>query len=76
MIRLAMDSRGRAAFRRVLELSACWNSSKIFCWSAAAMPGPVSDTETVNHLGGRRLDRHLAASVNLIALRGGSAAPG
>src|SRR6266568_797829 len=35
-------------FFRVLELSACWNSSKTFCWSTAAIPGPVSDTATIN----------------------------
>ena len=28
--------------------SACWNSSKMRCWSAAAIPGPVSATETWN----------------------------
>src|SRR6266481_1552940 len=33
-------------FFRVLELSACWNSSKIVCRSASEIPGPVSDTET------------------------------
>src|SRR5262249_47870667 len=31
-------------FFRVLELSTCWNSSKILPWSSAAMPGPVSRT--------------------------------
>src|SRR3984957_7738169 len=31
----------------VCVLSACWNSSKIFIWSASAMPGPVSRTEMV-----------------------------
>src|SRR6202035_5883859 len=31
----------------VCVLSACWNSSNIFAWSAAAMPGPVSRTEMV-----------------------------
>src|SRR3990172_3677641 len=49
MIRLAMESpRPVPPFFRVVELSACWNSSKIFCWSAGAIPGPVSDTETTN----------------------------
>src|SRR5712691_10602378 len=33
-------------FFRVLDVSTCWNSSKILAWSSAAMPGPVSDTET------------------------------
>src|SRR4029077_3170074 len=33
-------------FLRVLVLSTCWNSSKILAWSAAAMPGPVSTTDS------------------------------
>src|SRR5262249_20909184 len=35
-------------FFRVVELSACWNSSKIFAWSASEIPGPVSATDTTN----------------------------
>src|SRR6516162_1956635 len=34
-------------FGLVVELSACWNSSKILVWSAGSMPGPVSRTESV-----------------------------
>src|SRR6266542_686543 len=49
MILLAMVSpRPVPPFTRVLELSACWNSSKTFCWSAAEIPRPVSDTATTN----------------------------
>src|SRR6266700_6059938 len=49
MMRLAIDSpRPVPPFLRVIELSACWNSSKIFAWSTAGMPGPVSHTATVN----------------------------
>src|SRR5262249_6566832 len=32
-------------FALVIELSTCWNSWKIFAWSASSMPGPVSRTE-------------------------------
>src|SRR6266487_1527142 len=49
MMRLAMDRlRPVPPFLRVIELSACWNSSKILARSAAAIPGPVSQTATVN----------------------------
>src|SRR6266487_5441347 len=49
MIRLAIDRpRPVPPFLRVIELSACWNSSKIFAWSTAGIPGPVSHTATVN----------------------------
>ena len=34
-------------FLRVLELSTCWNSSKMRAWSSGAMPRPVS--VTVDH---------------------------
>ena len=46
-IRLAMARPSPVPpFFRVLELSACWNSSKILAWSASEIPGPVSATET------------------------------
>src|SRR5262245_37186394 len=56
-------------FARVLELSACWNSSKIFSWSASEIPGPVSVTDTTKFPSDIRASMDtLPASVNLIAL--------
>ena len=49
MIRFAIDNPSPVpplAF--VDELSACWNSSKILAWSAVLIPGPESQTATVN----------------------------
>ena len=49
MIRLAIDNPSPVPpFFFVDELSACWNSSKILAWSASLMPGPESQTATVN----------------------------
>src|SRR5580704_7251994 len=48
MMRFAIDRpRPVPPLALVCVLSACWNSSKIFAWSASAMPGPVSRTEMV-----------------------------
>src|SRR5580704_15439782 len=48
MIRFAIDKPSPVPpLALVCVLSACWNSSKIFAWSASAMPGPVSRTEMV-----------------------------
>src|SRR5262245_46160122 len=68
-IRLAMESpRPVPPFLRVLEVSACWNSSKIRCRSSWAMPGPVSATVTTNASRSRWAPiRTSPASVNLIA---------
>ena len=45
----------------VIELSACWNSWKSFCWSASEMPGPVSRTaRLIGAVRRRGLDRDLA----------------
>ena len=56
-------------FARVLELSACWNSSKILCWSASEIPGPVSDTDTTKAPSEARASIEIPpVSVNLIAL--------
>src|SRR5262249_23479178 len=69
-IRLAID-RPRPVPPLVLvdELSACWNSTKILAWSAAAMPGPVSCTATVNEpSAAEALTATSPASVNLMAL--------
>jgi hypothetical protein len=51
------------------ELSACWNSSKIFAWSASEIPGPVSATETTKAPSATATStRTSPASVNLTAL--------
>ena len=50
-------------FVRVLELSACWNSSKIFCWSASEIPGPVSDTDTTKAPSDARASIEILAGV-------------
>src|SRR5439155_7948776 len=56
-------------FVLVLELSACWNSSKTFCWSASEIPGPVSATETRKAPSATRASIETSpVSVNLIAL--------
>src|SRR6516164_2703520 len=53
---------------RVLELSACWNSSKILCWSSSRIPGPVSETATRNRPSATPARITTSpASVNLIA---------
>ena len=61
-MRLAIDRPSPVPpFFLVVELSACWNSSKILAWSASEMPGPVSRTATVNApLAADALDRDLA----------------
>src|SRR5262249_38457540 len=70
MIRRAIERpRPVPPFLRVLELSACWNSSKMRCWSVGAMPGPVSETETVNQPSAAVASTVTSPdSVNLIAL--------
>src|SRR5258708_25609072 len=46
-IRLAIDRPSPVPpFALVEEPSACWNSSNILTWSAGALPGPVSPTES------------------------------
>src|SRR3954471_781550 len=56
-------------FLRVLELSTCWNSSKILAWSAAAMPGPVPRTvKTTEPLSAQAPIATSPTSVNLTAL--------
>src|SRR5262249_49214775 len=56
-------------FFRAVELSACWNSSKILTWSASEIPGPVSATETTKWPSEAvPPTRPSPASVNLMAL--------
>src|SRR5580692_4527479 len=56
-------------FCRVEVLSTCWNSSKIFTWSSAAMPGPESRTATLNApFAAEASIATSPLSVNLIAL--------
>src|SRR5215813_11986153 len=70
MMRLAMARpRPVPPFLRVIEESACWNSSKILPWSASEIPGPVSRTATVNvPFAAAAVILTSPASVNLMAL--------
>src|SRR5262249_50307962 len=70
MIRLEIDKHNPVQpFLRVIDESACWNSSKILIWSAVPMPGPVSHTATLNEpLVAEARIATSPWSVNLIAL--------